>query len=242
MLPDEKERITTVRKFEGIDFNLNKGLNDILTLTSQICDTPLAFITLIDETSQWFKVCKGLEVMELPRSTSFCTHTIMNPGVMVINDPLADERFVGLPTVTSGMVRFYAGATLTTEDGQNIGTLCTVDNCSKELSQDKKDMLAILARQAIHLMELELSQKLLQEKTEFIAIQNKALLEIAHTQSHEFRGPLTTIMGFMNIIKDDDYNNPKEHLMMMDEAIHKLDEKIYLVVKSTQRARDIYAA
>ena len=243
MIFNEADRLKAVKRFDGYNFDLNKGLEDILTLTAEICETPVAFITLIDADSQQFKVCKGLEVTQMPRDTSFCTHTIMDTGVMVVEDPLKDERFSNIPLVTNQpYIRFYAGAPLATEDGQNVGTLCVLDARPKSLPESKQAMLSILAKQAIHLMELDLCLKLLNHKNAHISLQNKTLRDIAFTQAHEFRGPLSSIIGFMNLIKDDDYNAPKEYLIMMDQAVKKLDEKILLVVKSTEQAQEVYLA
>ena len=243
MITNEKERLKAVKRFDNYNFNLNKGLEDILTLAADICDTPVAFITLIDDNSQWFKVCKGMDVFQMPRESSFCSYTIMDSEVLVVPDPTLDERFKNIPLVAKQPhIRFYAGAPLAAENGQNIGTLCVYDRHSKQLSQSKQHLLGILAKQAIHLMELEVCLTEIAEKNQQIEQQTNALIEIAFTQSHEFRGPLSTIMGFMNIIKDDDYNSPKEHLIMMEEAVKKLDEKILLVVKSTQMVKELYEA
>ncbi len=240
---NEIERLKSVKRFENYDFNLNKGLEDILTLTAEICETPVAFLTLIDQENQWFKVNKGMEVFQMPRAASFCTYTIMDSEVLVVPDPTLDPRFANIPLVAHPPhIRFYAGAPLASDDGQNVGTLCVFDDHAKTLSDSKKQLLSILAKQAIHLMELELCLKIINEKTNQIERQNQALMDIAFTQAHEFRGPLSTIMGFMNIIKDDDYQSPREHLMMMEEAVYKLDEKIVLVVKSTQMAKELYSA
>ncbi len=241
MTLNETKRLVSVKRFEQYEFNLNKGLEDILTLTAEICNTPVAFLTLIDDDTQWFKVSKGMEVFQMPRATSFCTYTIMDTAVMVVPDPTKDERFAKIPLVLhQPHIRFYAGAPLAADDGQNVGTLCVFDDHTRDLTSNQRDMLSILAKQAIHLMELELCLKLLQHKTHHIEKQNKALMEIAFTQAHEFRGPLSSIMGFMNLIKDDNYESPREHLEMMAEAVQKLDEKILLVVKSTHMARDLY--
>ena len=243
MITNEEQRLNAVKRFDNYNFNLNKGLEDILTLTAEICETPVAFITLIDADAQQFKVCKGMDVVQMPRDTSFCTHTIMNTGVMVVEDPLKDERFSSIPLVVNQpYIRFYAGAPLATEDGQNIGTLCVLDAQRKSLPLAKQHMLGILAKQAIHLMELDLCLKLLNQKNNHITLQNKTLRDIAFTQAHEFRGPLSSLIGFMNLIKDDDYHAPREYLVMMDEVVQKLDEKILLVVKSTQQAREVYLA
>jgi GAF domain-containing protein len=243
MLFEELKRLNAVRKYDEFNFNLSKGLEDVLTLATELCKTPVAFITLVDEDVQYFKVTRGMDVSEMPRATSFCNRTIAGQSVLVVPDPTKDERFKDLPLVMQPPhIRFYAGASLTTGDGLNIGTLCVYDGTPKELSPSTAHMLEILAKQAMHLMELELCLQILNKKNEHITAQSQALMTIAFTQAHEFRGPLSTAMGFMQMIKDDDYKAEKEDLMMMEQAMNKLDEKIHLVVQTTQVAEAIYTA
>ena len=242
MTSNEAQRLHAVKQFIDFDFDLNKNLKGLLKLATEIYETPVAFLTLIDEQNQWFKVRRGFDVFKMPRSTSFCTHAIRNNVVMVVPDALKDERFVNNPLVTDAPnIRFYAGAPLATSDGNNIGTLCVMDTKTREVPEKKRVMLEILAKQAIHLMEMDMTYKLLNEKMELIEHQNKVLMDIAFIQSHEFRGPLTTIMGLMNLIKMDEYENPMEYLLMMEESISKLDEKIHLVVNSTYTVMNSYS-
>ena len=63
-----------------------------------------------------------------------------------------------------------------------------------------------------------------------IIAQNKSLLKIAHLQAHEFRAPLTSIMGMMCLIKAEEYNAPLEYYEMLDNAVHNLDQKIREIV------------
>lgn len=63
-----------------------------------------------------------------------------------------------------------------------------------------------------------------------IIAQNQSLINIAYIQSHEYRGPLTSIMGMMNLIKAEDYQPPVEYLQLLEIAINKLDEKIHETV------------
>lgn len=243
MTPTEPSRLQAVRKFEDIDFNLNTSLLGILRLISEIYDTPVAFITLIDEHDQWFKVKRGFDVFSMPRHTSFCTHAISQDGAMVVPDATLDERFNDNPLVKGAPnIRFYAGAPLASSSGHNIGTLCVMDMQAHEVNETKRVHLEILAKQAIHLMELELTYKLLREKIEQVEIQNKALSEIAFIQSHEFRGPVTSIMGLMNIMREEEYQSPREYLELMEGAIKTLDEKIHMVVRSANIARNTYVA
>lgn len=239
----ERERMYAVKRFEQFDFNLNKNLDGILNLAADIYETPVAFITIIDETEQIFKVNRGFDVARMPRAGSFCTEAIKQSDVLLVADAFADERFAQNPLVKNmPHIRFYAGAALATHDGHNIGTLCVMDNKAKEIKESKKQLLNILAKQAIHLMELELTYKLLNEKMKQVELQKNVLMDIAFIQSHEFRGPLATIMGLMNIIKEEDYQSPKQYLVMMEEAVSKLDEKIHVVVKSTEDAKNTFLA
>jgi hypothetical protein len=60
--------------------------------------------------------------------------------------------------------------------------------------------------------------------------QNESLLSIAHIQAHEFRAPLTTIMGLMSLIKDDNYALAEGYLPYLEMAVNNLDEKIRNIV------------
>lgn len=241
MRNNEAERLNAVRRFEHYNFDLNENLQGLLKLATDIYETPVAFITLIDEESQWFKARVGFEVLSMPRKTSFCTHAIQQENTMVVSDAAQDNRFANNPLVnTAPNIRFYAGAPLASNDGYNIGTLCVMDVRPKEMPEYKKQQLQILARQAVHLMELELTHKLLSEKMLQVEQQNKALKDIAFIQSHEFRSPLSSIIGLMNIIKEADQNEQQPYLQMMESAVQKLDDKVREVVKSTEIAMNAY--
>lgn len=71
------------------------------------------------------------------------------------------------------------------------------------------------------------------KQEEKIKAKNEALMKIAHIQSHEMRGPVTSIMGIMNIIKEEGANVPKEYLVYLEEAVAELDKKIHDIVKQT---------
>lgn len=160
---------------------------------------------------------------------------------MVVSDTRIDTRFETSPfVILPPNIRFYAGSPLSTHDGQNIGTICVMDVMPKQIDDNKKEHLDILSKQVMNLMELELTYKMLNEKMGQIESQNRALMTIAHVQSHQFRGPLCTIVGLMNIIKEEEYREPKDYLVMMEDAIEKLDEQIHTVVKATELAQNSY--
>jgi len=63
-----------------------------------------------------------------------------------------------------------------------------------------------------------------------VIAQNHSLLKIAEIQSHDYRGPVASILGMMNLIESEDYVASKEHLMLLQSSTKKLDEKIHEVV------------
>jgi GAF domain-containing protein len=238
MVTTEAARIQSVRRFDKFDFALNNGLRGILHIAADLYEAPAAFITLLEEEEQIFKVNHGFDVSAMPRETSFCTHTIMMHEPLVVSDALEDSRFASSPLVKNvPNIRFYAGAALKGYDGQNIGTICVMDNRPKEVSEDKKKMLLFLAKQAIHLMELEVSYKNVADKLDATHQQNAALKDIAFIQAYEFRHPLGKIKELINTIKESEYKELVGPIEQIEDAVNKLDERIEEVEKSTNEVR-----
>lgn len=151
----EAERLEALRQYKILDTLSESAYDDIATLAAFICDVPIALITFVDSDRQWFKSRVGLDVEETSRDISFCTHTILNLNMLVVDDALNDERFINNPLVTCAPgIRFYAGVPLITPSGYSIGTLCVIDRQPKELSESQKTALEALARQVV--MQLEL--------------------------------------------------------------------------------------
>jgi GAF domain-containing protein len=238
MVATEVERIKSAKRFDKFDFALNNGLLGILHIAANLYEAPAAFITLLEEEKQIFKVNHGFDVSVMPRNTSFCTHTIMLHEPLVVSDALKDARFADIPLVKNEPnIRFYAGAALSGYDGQNIGTICVMDNKPKEVSDDKKKMLIFLAKQAIHLMELELNYRNINDKLDLAQHQNVALKEIAFIQSYEFRQPLGKIKGLIHTIRENHYKDLEGPIQLIEEAVNKLDKKIEEVEQSTEKVR-----
>jgi GAF domain-containing protein len=241
METQELERIKAAKRFDKFDFALNNALHGILKIAADTCETPAAFITLIEENDQWFKVNHGFEVLRMPRDTSFCTHTILKHEPLVICDALQDIRFLDNPLVKNAPnIRFYAGSALTDYQGQNIGTLCVMDAQPKTISDEKKLLLQILAKQAIHLMEMELNYQALSEKLYSVEKQNAALKDIAFLQSYEFRNPLDKIAETIKAIKQQNGRYPEEQILMMESLVNELDKKIDSIEQSTEVARTAF--
>ncbi len=157
-------RLKAVQRYNLIDTSKRHDLQDLIEVASDVCGTPVALITLIDDTTQYFKVKKGIDWHSSSREESFCKYTIAQDGVMVVEDTLLDSRFDadGLFTGTFG-IRFYAGAPLTTAEGYPIGSLCVASNQPQQLDAFQISCLEKLAALAMEPMESSLNKRALHE-------------------------------------------------------------------------------
>ena len=153
---NEAARLRALRDYAILDTLEEQAFNDIVTLASFICETPIALISLVDEERQWYKARVGTQSKQTPREHALCAHAILQPqDVMVVNDAQSDPRFVDNPLVTGDPnIRFYAGAPLVTPRGDAVGTLCVIDNKPRQLPAANLEALRALSRQVVAQMEL----------------------------------------------------------------------------------------
>lgn len=155
MAIDEPARLAALGRYRILDTEPEQRFDDLTMLASQICDTPISLITLIESDRQWFKSRVGLNVTETKRSVAFCAHAIQQPGIMQVPDATDDVRFRDNPFVAGDPnIRFYAGAPLVTPDGHALGTLCVLDVKPRRLSEAKLQALDALRRQVEAQLEL----------------------------------------------------------------------------------------
>lgn len=201
--PREAERLAELRSFNVLDTPREHEFDDVCTLVSKICDTPIALISLVDEDRQWFKAKTGLRRSETDLRHSICAHAILQDELLEIPDTLLDDRTADNPLVarTDGL-RFYAGALLVSEDGLPIGTLCTLDYEPRRLTALQKTALRTLAQQVmtqLHLQRALARQKLMAQeidhrvKNSLQSITSIVRLQARRSKSAETKGVLNEL-------------------------------------------------
>jgi signal transduction histidine kinase/PAS domain-containing protein len=152
--PNEQARLNKLFEYGILDTKEEESFDQITQFAKQLCDSPIALISLIDANRQWFKSSNGLEARETPRDISFCGHAILGNELFIIENALKDERFKDNPLVVNPPhVIFYAGAPLITSDGLHLGTVCVIDHKPKVLNELQKDGLKFLAKTVINLLD-----------------------------------------------------------------------------------------
>jgi signal transduction histidine kinase len=212
-----------------------RQFDDLTRIAAQICGTPIALISLIDEDRQWFKSQVGLEASETPRSMAFCAHAILQEGVFEIEDSQGDPRFRKNPLVLGAPhVRFYAGAPLESPDGFKIGTLCVIDRAPKKLQPEQIQALQALSRQAVSQMELRVKVfELNRSQAELVLRRDQALdaskakSSFLANMSHEIRTPLNAIIGLTDVMLE---SNPQEEIRTHLKTVERAGNNLLAII------------
>lgn len=157
---NETQRLRALHAYKILDTLAEQAYDDLTCLAAQICDAPIALISLVDRDRQWFKSRVGLDAEETSRKVSFCAHAIHHPGELLeVEDALEDQRFAGNPLVTGDPhIRFYAGMPIVDAAGLALGTLCVIDRKPRVLKQAQRRSLKALSRQVM--AQIRLSSEL----------------------------------------------------------------------------------
>jgi GAF domain-containing protein len=155
-IPDnEAQRLAALKEYQILDTAAEQNYDDITALAAYLCDVPIAMISLVDKSRQWFKSKLGLNEQETPRDVAFCAHAILQTEPLIVRDALKDSRFADSALVTCAPnIRFYAGFPLASPEGFALGTLCAIDRKPRHLSAQQKQAMQALSRQVMALLEL----------------------------------------------------------------------------------------
>jgi GAF domain-containing protein len=153
----DRDRLKALSQFAILDTPPERGFDDIVELATQICETPVALVSLVSDDRQWFKARVGFSECQTDLSSSVCAHALVEPDLLVIPDLSLDERTRNNPLVTGEpFIRFYAGAPLRTAEGHVVGSLCVIDTEARRggLTAAQASALRNLGRQVVSQLEL----------------------------------------------------------------------------------------
>lgn len=205
--PEQQARLVALRGYDILDTEPDADLDDVVRVVSEVCGTPIALVSLVDENRQWFKAKSGLDVSETPIEASVCAHGILQPDLLEIGDLTKDVRTIDNPIVAGDPnLRFYAGAALINNEGLPLGMLCVLDYKPRELTPAQRDLLTVMAK--LVMQRIELKRALKQERAAHAMVQEvldkaNALLDrnalLRREIDHRVKNSLTQVVSFLRL-------------------------------------------
>jgi signal transduction histidine kinase/ActR/RegA family two-component response regulator len=222
---DDAQRLAALEDLNVLDSLSEPMFDDIVALASQICQTPISLVSLVDRDRQWFKARVGLDATETHRDMAFCGHAILAPDqLMLVEDAMQDPRFCESPLVLGAPhIRFYAGAPIVTPEGYALGTVCVIDTVARTLDEGQCKALSALARQTASLLQLrELSALKTAQALELKRKVTEAMAEDGPAHSGLRRSHRVASIGQLTSGIAHDFNNL---LQTINASLQLIDRK-----------------
>ncbi|WP_299681614.1 ATP-binding protein [uncultured Dokdonia sp.] len=214
---NERKRQKAVDSYGLLDTQEEEKYDNITSIISQICDAPIALITLLDKDRNFLKSHLGVPFNESPREISFCGHTINEDGpMMIVEDARKDDRFHDNPLVKDYNAIFYAGVSLVNKEGYKLGTLCVYDHKPRTLNLEQKNVLQSLAKQVVMLFEQRVQNDELRLLRDSLERKNKNLEKFAAVVSHDLKSPVNNIISLTNLLKEENQDLSEDSLLYID--------------------------
>ncbi len=216
---NDQDRLRSLRSYELLDTPPEAVFDAVVQIASRLFTVPIALISLVDETRQWFKARVGLEPPQTHRDVSFCDHAIRQAGPMIVTDALTDPRFATNPLVLGDpKIRFYCGVPLRTPEGHALGTLCIIDRVPRRLDRDEIELLTRLATIVETEFELRRRLRLIDLKIQDATKTQRAKEMLASMLVHDLRSPLTTIALLASVLANDSPQSQEMVAELMEAA------------------------
>ncbi|MBF7955236.1 diguanylate cyclase domain-containing protein [Rahnella victoriana] len=153
---DEQARLAILASLGILDSPRIEEIDRITRMAARQFQVRAVVVSLIDTDRQWFLSHTGVDINQSPRDTSFCGHTILESGPLIVRDARLDLRFHDNPLVTGAPhIVFYAGCALHSKEGIALGAMCLIDDRVREWSDEDQqtltDMTALVQSYIFHL-------------------------------------------------------------------------------------------
>ena len=228
----ESKRIESLKSYLVLDTESEEEIDNLTQLASEICETPISLVSLIDENRQWFKSKIGLEVNETSRDVAFCAHAINEKDdLFIIEDARKDKRFFDNPLVTSDpYVIFYAGVVLKSDEDLPLGTLCVIDNSPRKLSDKQIRSLKTISKQIMNLLNYKKSMHKQEELRIQLVQKNRELERFASIAAHDLKSPLANIMSAANLFSEIYASQIDTQGNLLIDSIEKSGQRLKMLV------------
>ena len=153
-----------MRQFFLFDTAPEATYDGIIELVSVALGTPVALLSLVDDTRQFFKAARGLPepwagLRQTALSHSICQHVVAMDGELVVDDALSHPLVEGNLAIKDLGVIAYLGRPVHDLDGCAVGSLCAIDTKPRCWTYSDRRMLDLIARMADRVIAADALQR-----------------------------------------------------------------------------------
>jgi len=154
----------------------------------------------------------------LPLDKTYCHVTFSSPETIAISH-VAESKFKNHPAASFLGMQSYIGCSIDVH-GKKFGTVNFSNRTpvARPFTETDKDLVNLMGSWISVMMERQLDAEELQRSKEAADAANQAKSEFLANMSHEIRTPLTAILGYSDMLRDQDQSP--------DEIEHEVDSII----------------
>ncbi|RXK51998.1 GAF domain-containing protein [Halorientalis pallida] len=154
-LPDDEDaRLAALEKYDVDDLATQETLDRLTKLASHFIDVDKVFVGVVGEHEERFVSCQGADLDPLERENTMCTHAILEPDVLVVEDAHEDDRFKHNDALDRLDIRSYVGAPLHGPDGAALGSFCLTDAEPRAFTDEEIHFVRLLADETAEQLDL----------------------------------------------------------------------------------------
>ena len=219
-------RLEKLRDYRILDTHSEDTFDKIALMASQVFGSQSAFITFVDEDRVFLKSNLSLlPFHEVERRNTLSSLVILQDEPLVFSDTYEQPSLIANSFVAmDGGVRFFAGISLKSPEGHNVGALCVADGKPLNVTPVQLDMLRTLSKIVVDKLENRLRYRKGIESQ--INLMNMAL--------HEIKNPLASI-NLANDILRKDPTAAERMTGMIKSAVTRIQAKLSDLLKQSEQ-------
>lgn len=201
-IPENDElRLEKLREYNILDTYPEDVFDTIASMAQKLFGTSGAFINFVDKDRVYFKSnLSPLAATEVARRDSLCSRAILQDDVCILNNTHDYPELLDNPYIApKGGIRFYAGATLKTPEGYNMGTICVTDDKPGAVTEQQVEMLRTLSKMIIDKLENRLRYRK--------SIESQ--VNLMNITLHDIKNPLASINLANDMLKSNGTDKAK---------------------------------
>lgn len=155
---NDSQRLQALAPYQLLGNAPDAVFDEVVRLIAKLFRVPIALVSLVEESSVWFKANFGLAGAErVNRDESMCSVAILQEDTTVFGDLLQEPCQLTKSSIVEALqLRFYAGHPLRTGTGEAIGALCIIDRNPRVLSETEQERLQQFAGIVMQMLDLRL--------------------------------------------------------------------------------------